>query len=70
MKMAAGKEIPHFTDQQTLRYFRQLILAIEYCNFLFFFFFLFFLQVEHLEHNLHHSFFLTATAISTLLFQL
>ena len=40
MKMAAGKEIPHFTDQQTLRYFRQLILAIEYCNFLLFFLFL------------------------------
>lgn len=32
MKMAAGKEVPHFTEQQALRYFRQLVLAIEYCG--------------------------------------
>ena len=31
MKMVSGKEVPSFTEQQSLRYFRQLALAIEYC---------------------------------------
>ena len=31
MKMVSGKEVPSFTEQQSLRYIRQLVLAIEYC---------------------------------------
>ena len=49
MKMVSGKEVQGFTEQQALRYFRQLVLAIEYCKlssffpvtFSFFFFFSF-----------------------------